>query len=105
MLTHIKSLEDIVIALSDTEDDKVEYKKAQKVAKKIKRKRQERRRNNNDDSDTSEDSSIIRRLPHSRSANRDSNNKPRIFQYENKKEKETEETKQEMDIVEDNQDE
>ena len=74
------------------------------MAKKIKRKRQERRCNNNDNSDTSKDSSTIRRSPHFRSANRYSNNKPRIFQYKNKKEKETEETKQEMDIVEDNQD-
>ena len=55
MLTHIASLEDMVIALSDTDDDIVEYRKAQKVAKKIKRKRQDRRQRN-DDSDTSEES-------------------------------------------------
>ena len=38
MLTHIASLKDTVIALSDTDDDTVKYKKVQKVAKKIKRK-------------------------------------------------------------------
>ena len=38
MLTHIASLEDTVIALSDTKGDSAEYRKAQRIEKKIKRK-------------------------------------------------------------------
>ena len=40
---HINTLEDTVIALSDSEDNSVSYRKAQKMAKQIKRKRQEKK--------------------------------------------------------------
>ena len=63
MLNHIASLEDAVIALSDTKDNSVEYRKVQQVAKKIKRKRQDRKRVNNADSNSSEDSTTARRAP------------------------------------------
>ena len=60
MITHIASLEDTVITLSDAEDNSVEYKKAQRVAKKIKRKRIEKQRASNIDSDTSEENTSNR---------------------------------------------
>ena len=52
---HIKSLEDAVIALSDSEDDAKEYEKAKKIATNIKRKRKARSEQNSNDSDTSEE--------------------------------------------------
>ena len=75
------------------------------MARKIKRKRQERKRNISEDSDTSEDSANNRKTLRFRSAKRNENNQPRIFQYGNKKDYETQETKQEMDVIENNQNE
>ena len=63
MITHITSLEDTVIALSDSEDDSIIYRKAQKMAKKIKRKRQEKKTYYIDDSETSEESNKQSRAP------------------------------------------
>ena len=56
LIAHITLLEDTVIALSDSEDDSIIYRKAQKMAKKIKRKRQEKKTYYTDDSETSEES-------------------------------------------------
>ena len=53
---HINALEDTVIALSDSEDNSVRYRKAQKVAKQIKRKRNKKKTYYTDESDTSEES-------------------------------------------------
>ena len=39
MLTHINTLEDTVAALSDAEDNSVDHRKAQKIAKKDKKKK------------------------------------------------------------------
>ena len=98
MLTHIASLEDTVIALSDTDDNTVKYRKAQKVAKKIKRKRQDRRQRN-DDSDISKES-IRRRSPCFRLAQGAKN--ARIFKYDTTKNDNTEEKNQEIEVEENN---
>jgi len=60
---HINNLEDIVITLSDSEDDSVSYKKAQRKAKKIKRKRQEKQSSYTDESNTSKESNSRKRVP------------------------------------------
>ena len=60
---HINTLEDTVIALSDSEDDSVSYRKAQKMVKQIKRKRQEKKIYYTDESDTSEESHSKKRAP------------------------------------------
>ena len=79
MITHIDSLEDTVIALSDAEDNSVEHKKAQRVAKKIKRKRIEKQRAANIDSNTSEENTSNRWSLRSKRVT--TNNKTRIFAY------------------------
>ena len=38
-MMHIQSLEDTVVALSDNEDNTIEYKKAKRIASNIKRKK------------------------------------------------------------------
>ena len=63
LIVHITSLEDTVIALSDSKDDSIIYRKAQKMAKKIKRKRQEKKTYYTDDSETSKESNEQRRAP------------------------------------------
>ena len=63
LITHIKSLEDTVIALSDSENDSVNYNRAQKIAKLIKRKRQEKKTSCTDESDASEENNTRKRAP------------------------------------------
>ena len=75
LLMHIESLENTVIALSDSEDDTVGYKKAKKIATKIKRKRQENRTYYTDESDTSEESQKNKRAPRFRKQQRGNVNK------------------------------
>ena len=60
---HINTLEDTVIVLSDSEDDSIGYRKAQKMAKIIKRKWQEKKTYYIDDSDNSDESQPRRRAP------------------------------------------
>jgi len=86
---HINMLEDIVIVLSDSEDDSVSYRKAQKMAKQIKRKRQEKKTYYTDESDTSEESQSKKRAPHFRKQNK--GNTPHYYSLDirNQKIKET----------------
>ena len=68
MLTHIASLKDAVITLSDADNDTVDYKKAQKVVNQIKR-----------NSDTSNDSNTRRRFLRFRKISK--NNSIKFFSY------------------------
>ena len=52
-MTHITGLEDTVIALSDSEDSTVEYKKARRIASNIKRKRLHQKSKDESDSENS----------------------------------------------------
>ena len=96
MLTHIASLEDTVIALSDTEDDSIEHKKAKRVAKKIKRKRNKRKKEANDDSDMSDNNEYIRRS--SRFWKEARNNNVCFFIYDNTLKQENNKNDQDMDL-------
>ena len=69
MLVHISALEDAAIALSDREDESVDHRKAQKVAKQIKRKRQQRNQQTAEDSNTSEENEPRRRSPRFKQGN------------------------------------
>ena len=98
ILTYIASLEDAVISLLDTEDNSVGYRKAQRVAKKIKRKHQDRKRANITESNLSEDSTTVRRAPQFK--NTEQNNKTRFFTYKNTLKGYINDSKQDMDLEE-----
>ena len=54
-MTHVSSLENTIITLSDTEDTTPEHKRAKKLAVTIKRKRQHRKSQEGVDSDASKE--------------------------------------------------
>ena len=56
---YIQSLEDTVIALSETDDDSAKHRAARKMAKKIKKKRIDINNKMNEESDTSNNSTIF----------------------------------------------
>ena len=57
---YIQSLEDTVIALSETDDNSAEHRAARKMFTKIKRRQLDRSNKMNKDSDISNDSTIVR---------------------------------------------
>ena len=63
LISHIKSLEDTVLVLSDSEDNTAEYKKAKKIAGYIKRKRLDQRSQEESDSDVNKEPLGRRRSP------------------------------------------
>ena len=82
---HINILEDIVITLSNSEDDLVRYRKAQKVAKQIKRKRNENKTYYIDESNTSGETQKKQWAPRFRKQNKA--NIPWYFSFDIKNQK------------------
>ena len=79
---YIQSLEDIVIALSESEDDSVEHRIACKMFKKIKQKRIDRSNKMSKDSNTSDESNTVRRSSRFRKNNKQ--HRPRFYTIEPK---------------------
>ena len=103
LISHIESLEDTVIALSDKEDDSEEFKTAKRVARKIKRKRHEKSKKLNEDSNTSNESQMYRKpLRFKRTT---VSNKPRYWTIEQESEHIDNNQNKEMEVEEERKDE
>lgn len=106
LISHIESLEDTVIALSDSEEGSVEFKTAARVVKKIKRKRKEQHQKIAKDSDTSDDSRSYRRSPRFKKPALSNKNRPRYYKIEqNTKEEHNKEQNKEKEVEENKQNE
>ena len=98
MENYIKSLEDTVIALSESEDESIEHRTATKMAKKIKRKRKEINHQMNEDSDTSCEGDKDRQPP--RFKQNKNQHRPRFFTIQQIKNNETQDKQKDMEIEE-----
>ena len=94
---YINTLEETVIALSDSEDDSIGYRKAQKMVKIIKRKWQEKKTYYTDDSDNSDESQPRRRAP--RFQEQPKENIPRYYPIESTQQQNRKNNKNNREVV------
>ena len=98
MENYIKSLEDTVIALSESEDESIEHRTARKMVKKIKRKRKDRNNQMSEDSDTSGEGDKDRWPPRFKQIK--NQYRPRFYTLQPKQKNDTQEKQKDMDVDE-----
>ena len=98
MEKYIKSLEDTVIALSESEDESIEHRTVTKMAKKIKRKRKEINNQMNEDSNTSYEGDKDRRPP--KFKQNKNQHRPRFFTIQPMQNNDTQEKQKDMEVEE-----